>query len=106
MLARESSHEPAVETPHATSLRGDAKRDVLGQDLSEISPKSGSLGVVVRSYKAAVTRQARRLSFPHFAWQRGFYDHIIRDDRDLDRVREYIRLNPAKWALDRYFRGG
>ena len=34
-------------------------------------------------------------------WQRNYYEHVIRNDRDLDRVREYIAANPAKWALDR-----
>jgi len=33
-------------------------------------------------------------------WQRGFYEHIIRNDADLHRIREYITNNPLKWALD------
>lgn len=33
-------------------------------------------------------------------WQKSFYDHIIRDDKDLDRVREYILNNPTNWQLD------
>jgi REP-associated tyrosine transposase len=28
-------------------------------------------------------------------WQRNYYEHIVRDKRDLDRIREYITLNPA-----------
>ena len=41
--------------------------------------------------------------FPPFEkriWQRSFYDHVIRDDDDLNRVREYIQNNPLRWALD------
>ena len=41
--------------------------------------------------------------FPPFEkriWQRSFYDHVIRDDDDLNRIREYIRNNPLRWALD------
>ncbi|QLB15243.1 transposase [Mannheimia granulomatis] len=34
-------------------------------------------------------------------WQRGFYDHIIRDDRDYERVAEYIENNPIMWELDK-----
>jgi putative transposase len=34
-------------------------------------------------------------------WQRNYYEHIIRDDRELDAVRQYIVDNPAKWAEDR-----
>jgi len=33
-------------------------------------------------------------------WQRNYYDHIIRSDEELERVRAYIRNNPARWALD------
>ena len=34
-------------------------------------------------------------------WQRGYYEHIIRHDDPLSRIREYIEANPARWALDR-----
>jgi REP element-mobilizing transposase RayT len=33
-------------------------------------------------------------------WQRNYYDHVIRDDADLDRIREYIATNPLRWELD------
>jgi hypothetical protein len=33
-------------------------------------------------------------------WQRNFHDRIVRDDRELDAIRQYIRDNPAKWDLD------
>lgn len=34
-------------------------------------------------------------------WQRGYYDHIIRNDEDLQATRQYIRDNPVKWFLNR-----
>lgn len=40
--------------------------------------------------------------FDRKLWQRSFYDHVIRDDLNLIRIREYIRNNPLKWAFDRY----
>jgi len=36
-------------------------------------------------------------------WQRGYYDHVIRNDADFLRVWNYIDTNPAKWAEDEYF---
>jgi REP element-mobilizing transposase RayT len=33
-------------------------------------------------------------------WQRNYYDHIVRDDQDLNRIRQYIRDNPLRWDLD------
>ena len=69
---------------------------------SQISPRRNTLGVVMRTYKAAVTTAAHRMDVePMFAWQRGFYEHIVREDRELDAIRRYIRDNPLKWALDR-----
>ena len=37
---------------------------------------------------------------PYF-WQEGYHDHIIRNDADLQAIREYIQNNPLKWILDR-----
>ncbi|GIW45211.1 MAG: hypothetical protein KatS3mg077_2493 [Candidatus Binatia bacterium] len=34
-------------------------------------------------------------------WQRNYYEHIIRDERSLNRIREYIATNPLRWHLDR-----
>jgi putative transposase len=34
-------------------------------------------------------------------WQRSFYEHVIRDDESLNRIREYIATNPRRWSLDR-----
>lgn len=34
-------------------------------------------------------------------WQRGYYEHVIRDERELEYVRRYVVDNPAKWAADR-----
>lgn len=33
-------------------------------------------------------------------WQRNYFEHIVRNDRDLDRIREYIQTNPMRWTLD------
>lgn len=35
-------------------------------------------------------------------WQRNYYEHIIRDEDDLDRIREYIAGNPSRWEEDEY----
>ena len=34
-------------------------------------------------------------------WQRNYYEHIIRNESSLDRIRQYIFDNPARWAIDR-----
>ena len=34
-------------------------------------------------------------------WQKSFYDRIVRNERELERIQEYIRNNPIKWEEDR-----
>jgi putative transposase len=62
----------------------------------EVRQRRVSLGVIVGTFKAAVTRSTGRAR----VWQRGYYEHVVRDEADLERIRDYIVTNPAKWALD------
>jgi putative transposase len=64
--------------------------------MSSISPKPGSLSVIVRSYKSAVTKHAHK-SDSHFSWQRGFHDNIICTSGQLSRIRKYILDNIRNW---------
>ncbi len=65
--------------------------------MSRISPHAGSLSAIVRSYKSAVSKDARAFD-PNFQWQPRFYDRIIRDPHELIRWRIYIRNNPKNWG--------
>jgi REP element-mobilizing transposase RayT len=58
------------------------------------------LGEVVRAFKAASTRLIRTSGFEEFAWQRGYYEHVVRNETDLRRIREYIEANPMLWVDD------
>jgi REP element-mobilizing transposase RayT len=64
------------------------------KDLSKISPKEGSLGVIIRSYKSAVTKDARIIN-PGFGWHRRYYDKIIRTKYEYKKIKEYIQNNPS-----------
>lgn len=62
-----------------------------------------SLGHIVQTFKSAVSRQAVRdgLIEPGTPiWQRGYYENIIRDTADYDRIAQYIAENPGNWASD------
>lgn len=65
----------------------------------------GALGAIVRGYKGAVTRRINHLSDSptHPIWQRGYHDHIIRDERGLNTIRAYVATNPARWESDSLF---
>ena len=69
--------------------------------MSIISPKRGSLSSVIRSYKSNCTKTINKIQNKfNFQWQPRFYDHIIRDEKSLHNIREYIIHNPLNWDTD------
>jgi REP element-mobilizing transposase RayT len=64
---------------------------------------AGSLGAIVGNYKSLVTRRINNLRHSQGSkvWQRGYYERIIRNERELNATRQYIRDNPIRWAEDR-----
>jgi REP element-mobilizing transposase RayT len=58
------------------------------------------LGQIIRTFKSASTSQIRKTVRPDFSWQHNYYEHIIRQEKDLDHIRQYIATNPAGWAQD------
>jgi REP element-mobilizing transposase RayT len=65
-------------------------------------PTTQSLPTVIRSFKAAVSRQAGLTLQRGRIWQRGFYERVIRDEAELEAVRSYIAANPVAWENDEY----
>jgi len=61
-----------------------------------------SLGSVIGQFKSVVTKRINRLQdvFGRPIWQRNYYEHIIRNQSDMDRISRYIESNPSKWAED------
>ena len=71
-------------------------------------PAPTHLGKVTGAFKSITTvqyvRGAKELGWRPFAvrlWQRNYYEHVIRNEHSLQRIREYIRTNPERWHLDR-----
>ncbi|MFH1847055.1 MAG: transposase [Candidatus Omnitrophota bacterium] len=59
-----------------------------------------TLGKIVRYFKARTSKIIHDSIMENFKWQRSFYDHIIRNDRALNNIREYIINNVEKWDDD------
>ena len=64
----------------------------------------GTLGRIVQAFKSITTvayidgvRRHGWPAFPGRLWQRNYYEHIIRDEDDLNRIRQYIINNPVEW---------
>jgi len=67
-----------------------------------------TLGDIVDWFKTMTTnnyirgvKQRGWASFPRKLWQRNYYEHVIRNEDELHRIREYIQTNPLRWELDR-----
>jgi REP element-mobilizing transposase RayT len=90
---------PIVGALHATPLPPHDATHLVNKTISSISPKSGSLSVVVRSYKSAVTKHAHKFD-TNFSWQPGYYDTIICTTGQLSRIRKYISDNAQNWDFD------
>ena len=93
---------------------------VPGQRLPVHGPKSGSVGAAIGSFKAATTKRVNALrrgqgdacvAPTHLSdllpsppegplWQRNYYEHIIRNEAALNRIRAYIIENPVRWSHD------
>ena len=65
------------------------------------------LSDVIGAYKSLTTAEyARRVtadgwpSFPGRLWQRNYYEHVVRNEDDMERIRAYIHDNPLKWEMD------
>ena len=80
--------------------RGTACRAPTVERLGQPIPHS--LPTIIRSFKSAVTKRINGLratpSLP--VWQRNYYERVIRDDDEWQRIREYIQMNPARWEED------
>jgi putative transposase len=70
-----------------------------------------SLSDVIRNVKSYTTvcylngiLESKWESFDQSLWQRSYYEHIIRDNESLDRIRQYILDNPANWQKDQNYR--
>jgi len=70
---------------------------------SEFRSSSQAIGAIVRGFKSAVTKRINDIRHMLGApiWQRNYYEHIIRNERELNKIREYIINNPLQWELDK-----
>lgn len=62
----------------------------------------GSVGAIVGTFKSAASRRINHMRGTPGAplWQRNYYERIIRNEKELNGIREYIVYNPALWEQD------
>ncbi len=70
---------------------------------NKFGSQSKNLASIVRGFKIGVTINARKID-QNFAWQSNYYDHIIRNNKSYENIRNYIRNNPKNWQNDRFYK--
>ena len=72
--------------------------DVLRGPMWASAPTKTSVAKLVRSWKTLVSKE-----LGYSIWQRSYYDHIVRDEKEYLQIAQYIEDNPAKWCEDTYY---
>ena len=119
---RQSKYDCATRLPRRDKLRRDKlRRDESRRDESAslrggVTGKNNpmgknSLGEIIRWYKGRCTFEIKKMLnsrdgdssclYTNFAWQPRFYDRVVRNEKELDRIRKYIFDNVLKWEFDR-----
>jgi len=96
------SVEKSVGQTYAFDSSEEKKKPVDNDGKPEqIQKMHKKLSIIIGSFKSAVTKEINRiLPEINFAWQTSFYDHIVRNDKGMEYISDYIRLNPANWNED------
>jgi REP element-mobilizing transposase RayT len=74
-------------------------------DCEKRIPKQHGLPEIVRAFKTFSARKINELRYTAgiSVWQCNYYEHIIRNNADYDRIAEYITHNPKKWENDCFY---
>jgi len=78
-------------------------RQIVGAIRESPLPKRSSLSKLIGYLKMNTAKQIHVISKDISVWQRGYHDHIIRDEQSYLQLFEYIQTNPLKWELDKYY---
>ncbi len=90
----ETSRRDVSTIPFAPPQRHESAQPVAGL-------RPHTLAAIINQIKSTCTKRIWASGMTDFAWQSRFYDHIIRDEASLARIRQYIRDNPERWEHDR-----
>jgi putative transposase len=71
---------------------------------NKFGPQINNLASIIRGFKGTTTKQINNMqNEKFFQWQARFYDRIIRNEKELFNIRQYIVNNPIKWQYDEYY---
>lgn len=89
---------------HGIVVIADSPSSVGAKNFSPLQNRphgtSKTIGSIVRGFKIGVTKLMRQYTDVHNVWQRNYWEHVVRNEQELNHIREYIRDNPANWSMD------
>ena len=77
-------------------IQKDVPPEIVLQVFREGSIKTASIETIIHAFKRLTTKE-----IGHTIWQSSFYEHIIRNLADIQRVADYIEANPRRWRTDK-----
>jgi REP element-mobilizing transposase RayT len=89
----------------ASPVRLSRPSNELIKDASPLRPNGtipGSVGAIIQNFKSVTSRKINAQSgkVKELIWQRNYYEHVIRDERDYQAIYDYILTNPQNWEKD------
>ncbi len=93
-------------TMHRRGTMRRAPTTTVHQNIEQFGkPTSNTIPTIIRGFKSTVTKQINKIrNMPGIAvWQRNYWEHIVRNEIELNRIRKYIIENPKKWNDDRNY---
>jgi REP element-mobilizing transposase RayT len=97
-------HGILIINKHVNVNRRDNPRIVptnMGLSQKVYSRRYNTLSKTINAFKTTASKRIHQLDVVEFKWQRSFYEHIIRNEKSLNKIRRYIRNNPIKWDIDK-----
>ncbi|WP_330204481.1 transposase [Cyanobacterium sp. DS4] len=91
-----------IENHQNVGANGRSPLQTIQSSQQRISMKPKSLSSLISSFKSATTKRINiiRNTPKNPVWQRNYYEHIIRNDQSLEKIREYIQNNSLSWEND------
>jgi REP-associated tyrosine transposase len=101
---------PGIQPDNESSLnsKGEYKIRPFNQSNRPTGTTNDSIGRIIQAFKSITTniyiRCVKQKGWEHFPgklWQPNYFERVIRDENELNRIREYIISNPGKWQNDK-----
>ncbi len=103
IIVIDESEEKMAHPPGAVSIGDLPENDNRKNRMN--GPAPNSLGAIIGQLKSRSTKRIWKLPGMEQRpiWQRGYYEHIVRNEESMEKIYLYIAGNPSKWSEDEYF---